>query len=146
MSGRAKRKVIRMATIKNVIRTLSINSIERVYNDLVTLRDNLLNPYDFSNREFTTLHTSCLCTTLKTLLNYGLIEVKSVDTYHVYVDDTCYGGDVIDMTDEDYERLPEFFKGMVKMQTRKRNHYTINVNNVNEFIALASRVLASIEE
>lgn len=74
-----------------------------------------------------------------TLVKKGFIEVVETETYNVYVDanSSYYDPEVIDMTDEQYNNLPQFFKDKVEIQPRKRNIYKINPFTIKELMSLA---------
>ena len=80
---------------------------------------------------------------LETLCKYGFIEVTRTEHFYVYMYETgCkWDREMIDMTDEQYEMLPEFFKKDVRKEERKRNYYHINHNKVNHFIEVNTNIV-----
>lgn len=74
------------------------------------------------------------------LVKYGFIEVVNIETYTVYVKLSEWGyptNEIIEMTDEQYEKLPEFFQKQVTTQLRKCYLYKLNLQKFDETIALA---------
>ena len=74
------------------------------------------------------------------LVKYGFIEVIDIETYILYVKLNEWGyptNEIIEMTDEQYEKLPEFFQKQVTTQLRKRYLYKLNLQKVDEIVALA---------
>ena len=69
----------------------------------------------------------------------GFIEVVKTETYNVYVDTDSdyYHPEIINMTDEQYNNLPQFFKNKVEIQIRNRNVYKLNLFKINEFVSFA---------
>ena len=78
----------------------------------------------------------------ETLKKRGFIYKIAEEHYHVYRDNTSYFGDgeTIDMTDEQYNNLPDYFKNMVTVEERVRYTYAFNYNKVNEIINFATHI------
>ena len=77
-----------------------------------------------------------------TLVSQGFIFKHHEEEYHVYKYDE-YGhsyGDIIDITDEQYDNLPQFFKDMVEIENRKRYYYRLNIEKIVQLIDLADRL------
>lgn len=74
-----------------------------------------------------------------TLRKNGFIEIVDIETYHVYVeaDSGRCRPEIINITDEEYNNLPEYFKSKVEVQTRTRNIYKLNAHKIKEIAALA---------
>lgn len=81
--------------------------------------------------------------TLDTLRKYGFIEVTRTEHFYEYLYETGYNWnkEKVDMTDEQYEMLPEFFKKNVHKEERKRNYYRINHNKANRFIKINTDIV-----
>lgn len=77
-----------------------------------------------------------------TIVSQGFIFKHHEEEYHVYrYDEDSYSyGDIIDMTDEEYNNLPQFFKDMVKIENRKRYYYQLNTRKIVQFIDLANKL------
>ena len=75
----------------------------------------------------------CVCP--QSLLKHNFIKVAHIETWNVYVAEDRWGNkEVIDITDEQYNNLPDYFKIQVEKQTRKRYYYEINEVRCLEFM------------
>ena len=77
--------------------------------------------------------------------NGFIIKIDEIHS-HVFKDISqgyCgyYGGDIIDMTDEEYQNLPKYFKDMVEVEDRVTYIYKFNCKKINKLIEFANYIL-----
>ncbi len=66
-----------------------------------------------------------LDTSFSTIVKHNFVKVARTESWNVYHDSYDWD-DIIPITTEEYENLPQYFKDNVKVETRTRCYYVID--------------------
>lgn len=131
------------------ISVAQINKIAETL-DIICKRPEMIST-TFTTKQFNTIRNSswqtrnAMCT-LETLRKYGFVSVAKVIDYNVYVRIDKWDNEVIDMTDEQYEMLPECFKAEVRKESRRKYLYVINIMQATNFIEATAQLVHFMHE
>lgn len=118
--------------------------------DIICNRPEMAN-LTFTSKQFNAIRDSswqarnAMCT-LETLRKYGFVSVAEEIEYNVYVRTDRWGCETVDMTDEQYEMLPECFKVEVHKESRKKYLYVINIMRATNFIEATAQLVHFMHE
>lgn len=73
---------------------------------------------------------------LNTLRKHNFVKVNHTTERKIFTVKDRWDTTVVDMTIEQYNNLPDFFKDQVTIETRKTNHYEININRCCDFMLI----------
>jgi hypothetical protein len=131
---------------------MTIQSIINHANLLRLLSNTYIYTHSFTSKEYNKVFNDlglckgydCRCKnavpSLETLKKRGFIHKIAEEHYLVYRDNTSYCGEIIDITDEQYNNLPDYFKDMVTVEERVRYTYAFDYIKVNEIIDFAAHI------
>lgn len=126
-------------TVSDILRMgYVINRLMCLYGDCST----------FTSANFDDMLTniaSCDSCTLQTLRKHRFIKVHRVTERKIFTVRNHWDVDVVDMTVEQYNNLPDYFKSQVEIETRKTNHYILHVTRCKALIKLVNDINESLK-